>query len=301
MADQAVMSEAIMKAVAEVTRIMIQTMVETQTQRSESQRGPKLGGPALKQTQFNWEAADKYTEWKSFILEVRNMLFTYNAQEQDKISIEKSWLGRKGLHYIKSLTQGEKQACKTLQGLFDMLATKFRPQFNKTIKSLQFRKLCRFKGESAEEWMGRLCVAVVECNCREVDQQLKEQFIHGLNDKIMLDEVIRELTAKCNKEQTTSEDVLAWAKRVEVQWAQAAILNDITESHKFDKIKVAQKPKSNWYRETTHTTSHRWPWRYCGGSHMPRQCPSYGKTCIRCRKTGHFRKVCRSKRGLHGT
>ena len=45
----------------------------------------------------------------------------------------------------------------------------------------------------------------------------------------MLDEVIRELTAKSNDEQTTSKGVLAWAKRVEVQWVQATILNDITE------------------------------------------------------------------------
>ena len=37
MADQAVMNEAIVKVEAEVTRIMIQTMVEMQTQRSESQ------------------------------------------------------------------------------------------------------------------------------------------------------------------------------------------------------------------------------------------------------------------------
>ena len=131
-----------------------------------------------------------------------------------------------------------------------MLATKCRPQFNETIKSLQFRKLCRFKGKSAEEWMGRLHVAVVECNYTEIDQQLKEQFLHGLNDKIMLDEVIRELTTKSNNEQTSSEDVLAWTKRVEVQWAQSAILNDITESHKFDKIKMAQKLISSQDRET---------------------------------------------------
>ena len=61
----------------------------------------------------------------------------------------------------------------------------------------------------------------------------------------MLDEVIRELTAKDNSKQTTSEDVLAWVKRVKVQQAQAAILNDITESQKYDKIKMAQKPKSS--------------------------------------------------------
>ena len=44
--------------------------------------------------------------------------------------------------------------------------------------------------------MGRLHVAVAECNYREIDQQLKEQFIHGLNNRVMLDEVIRELTTK---------------------------------------------------------------------------------------------------------
>ena len=66
----------------------------------------------------------------------------------------------------------------------------------KQIKSLQFWKLHRLEGESVEEWMGRLWIAVVECNYKEVDRQLKEQFIHGLNDRIMLDEIVRELTAK---------------------------------------------------------------------------------------------------------
>ena len=68
-----------------------------------------------------------------------------------------------------------------------------------------------------KEWMGSLWVAVTECNYREVDRQLKEQFIHGLNDKSLLDEVIRELMAKNKKEQTTSEDVLVWARRIKAQ------------------------------------------------------------------------------------
>ena len=51
-------------------------------------------------------------------------------------------------------------------------------------------------------------MAVVEFYCKEIDQQLKEQFIHGLNIKAMLEEVIRELTARNNDEQTTSKGVL---------------------------------------------------------------------------------------------
>ena len=74
-----------------------------------------------------------------------------------------------------------------------------------------------------------------------------------------MDEVIRELTAKSNDKLTTSEGALAWAKRVQVQRAQAAILNDITESCQFDRIKMAQKPKSSQATQVTNTTSQRWP------------------------------------------
>ena len=108
MADQATMNDANMKAVMKATRAAIQAMVELH-QGQEDQR-PKVGCLALKQPQFNWDMADKYTEWKAFILEVKNMISTYNAHEQEKIVVVKNWLGRKGLHYIESLTEAEKQA-----------------------------------------------------------------------------------------------------------------------------------------------------------------------------------------------
>ena len=124
-----------------------------------------------------------------------------------------------------------------------MLPNKFKPQYNETIKSLQFRKLYQFESKNVEEWMGRLHVAVVECNYQEVDRQLKEQFIHGLNDKYMLEEIIKELTTARDDDHITNGGMLAWVKRVEVQRAQAAVLNPITELRQFDKVKIAKKPK----------------------------------------------------------
>ena len=47
------MSEVITKAVAEATRIVIHTMAEMQSRITENQQEPKLGGPVLKQPQFN--------------------------------------------------------------------------------------------------------------------------------------------------------------------------------------------------------------------------------------------------------
>ena len=144
--EQIKISKVIAKAMAEAMLIMIQTMPEMQSRVKEIQRGPKIGGPVLKQAQFNWDATDKYSEWKAFMLEVKNVLSTYNTPDH-KIAKVKNWLGRKGLHYIESITEVEKQACNTLQGLFNTLATEFGPHFNKTIKSLQFRKLCRSENE----------------------------------------------------------------------------------------------------------------------------------------------------------
>ena len=152
------------------------------------------------------------------------------------------------MHYIESIAEVEKQACNTLQGLFNTLATKFRPQFNETIKSLQFRKLRRSKDQSAEEWMGWLQMAAAECGYKEVDTQLKEQFIHGLNDKIMLDEIIRDLTSRTGNVQTKSEDVLAWAKRVEAQRVQASVLNDITETRVFERGQSQSIPREEKHR-----------------------------------------------------
>ena len=78
-------------------------------------------------------------------------------------------------------------------------------------------------------------MAAAECNYRELDRQLKEQFIHGLNDKCILGKIIREITAKNNDEQVTSKDVLILARRIEAQRAQATILNNITESYNLTK------------------------------------------------------------------
>ena len=53
--------------------------------------------------------------------------------------------------------------------------------------------------------MGSLHTAAVECNYQEIDRQLKDQFIHGLNDKHMLEEIIKELTATSNDDHISSE------------------------------------------------------------------------------------------------
>ena len=58
--------------------------------------------------------------------------------------------------------------------------------------------------------MGRLKISAIECYYQELDRQLKEQFIHSLNDTDMLGEIIWELTKIKENETITSENVLVW-------------------------------------------------------------------------------------------
>ena len=44
--------------------------------------------------------------------------------------------------------------------------------------------------------MGRLRMSATECDYKEIARQLKEQFMHGLNDSNMSIKIIRELTKK---------------------------------------------------------------------------------------------------------
>ena len=208
----------------------------------------------------------------------------------------KTWLCRVGLQYLGTLTTAEKETCNTLESPFKTLSNKFKPQYNETIKSLQFRKLYQYEDENVEEWMGRLHMAVIECNYQEVDRQLKEQFIHGLNDKHMIEEIIKRLTVTNGDDHITSGGALAWAKRVEAQRLKAAVLNTLTESMQFDKIKISKRAKEDTARAPHGQMLQQQACQYCGRVHQLRQCPTYGKMCVGFGNTGHFKKVCCSKR-----
>ena len=107
------------------------------------------------------------------------------------------------------------------EGLFQTLSKKFKLRYNDRIKSLR--------------------ISATECNYKEIDRQLKEQFIHDLIDNDISIEIIRELMKIEDKESITSEQVLAWARRVEAQKVQSAILENSKEIQDFARIFTRNK------------------------------------------------------------
>ena len=69
---------------------MTAAMAAAMVERPQSVAGPKLGGPTMKQPTFNWEADDKYSELKTFRLEVSNILTTYNTPQAEQLTVVKT-------------------------------------------------------------------------------------------------------------------------------------------------------------------------------------------------------------------
>ena len=103
-------------------------------------------------------------------------------------------------------------------------------------------------------------------------------------------------TVTNNDDHITSGGVLAWAKRVEVQRAQTALLNTLMESKQFGKMKVSKGTREDTARAPVGWMAQQQLCQYCGGVHQLRQCPAYGKMCVGHGKMRHFKKVCHSKR-----
>ena len=121
--------------------------------------------------------------------------------------------------------------------------------------------------------MKRVRSEVEECEYREQDRWLKEQFICGLDDEGMKAKIIGEIKVKGKTDNITSEQVLMLAKQEEASMMQ---------------LRGTEQTNAEMMRTGT--------CRYCGSSHPPRRCPVYGVTCGECGKVNHFGAECRAPR-----
>ena len=138
----------------------------------------------------------------------------------------------------------EQEQCERSKGLFHILNSKFKPLYYKMITSLQFCMLVRQSNENKEKWMARLITATTESNYKEMDRQLKELFVHQLNDSDKIIEVIKELTKIEENKNMTGEQVLEQTRRVEVKKAKLSILKYINETKDFgykDKLRYSRE------------------------------------------------------------
>ena len=71
--------------------------------------------------------------------------------------------GKKGLLFVKTLNDEEKEKCGTTAGLLEVFSAKYNPKHNKTILLLHYCKLIREQSENAQELIGFPKIKANEC------------------------------------------------------------------------------------------------------------------------------------------
>ena len=193
---------------------------------------------------------------------------------------------------------------------FGALTTYFSPTPNIAFERHQFRQAAQRTDESVDDYCTRLKALAASCGFSgQMDEHIRDQFV----DKCLSSALRRRLLRETN---LTLKSLLDIARASEAAAQQAAVMEGHTSPH-------AQPPVDSQVNAASHFASRpgqsrgerRPPSRgppprrlspnegdccgNCGISghkHTDPNCPARGQQCHRCKKTGHYGRVCRSSR-----
>ena len=93
--------------------------------------------------------------------------------------------------------------------------------------------------------MGRLCIKITDSTYKEHERRLKEQFLNALDNENIIAEILKEWTAYKDTSEVSSEQVLMFAQRSEVQWVHKEVLDNIRDTKEFNSVKRDRQKCSN--------------------------------------------------------
>ena len=131
------------------------------------------------------------------------------------------------------------------------------------------------------------------CKYKENYKRLKEQFINGINDKGMTNEIIEELTSTKNISEVPNEQVLLWDKWVEVQRLETVMLNSLKENRDLmPSAKISKAGQKGTIQDKTEVTHDN---KVTTSDIMDLDTNPDSTQCSGCSKQNHFKNVCRSR------
>ena len=144
--------------------------------------------------------------------------------------------------------------------------------------------------------MGNLHMKAMDRKYNEYVRRLKVQFLNGLDDENMVEEMIRELTTLKDNSKVSSEWILLWAQ----EWRNRGCKMNCWTTSKNQKSLTGLE-----YTGKKHYNNGQWKgdgnkkgiienWKYCGTGHLQRKCAAYGKMCNGYGKANHFKVVCKT-------
>ena len=263
-------------------------------------------------------------QWRKWIAKFENLLCGLDIKSDARKKALLLHYGGDGIFDIfNSMTDEQKGVGATTENgeaneydvLKESLSNHFTPKKNTAYETFKFRQM-KQTDETIDSFVTRLRTQATFCDFKENDREILAQIIQGCSSM--------RLRRKALKDDLSLDDVLKEARAYELSDIRAAEIEAVTT--KPNEISAVQYEKrSNGQQEGNFSSKSHFQrgnrsmrdqyrnhvtksnptssdglqnvhqCRYCGGMkpHF-NSCPAKGKTCMRCRKIGHFARVCES-------
>ena len=159
-------------------------------------------------------------------------------------------------------------------------------QINETVERRNFRRRAQQEGETFDDFLVSLRELAKTCNfCNQActNKNLRDQIVQGLVDGDTVEELLKERTL-------TLDTTIAKCRASEAAKRQRAEITNQTHP-------TVQALRRSHPERTTEQNKQTCPG--CGSGFHPggrKHCPAYQVTCRTCNRTGHFAKVCKSRK-----
>ena len=226
-------------------------------------------------------------QWRMWAQEMRLYLELAMAKntEKEKCTAFLYIIGRKGREIFNTWTLTETEKDK-ISILFERFQSYCEPKKNLTLERYRFNTRTQSENETLDEFITELTKLAKRCQYGTLEEEMiRDRLVCGIKKPIVKERLLREAELNLSQAVTIcradeeSNKGLTMMKQEEV--------HAIGLKKKFDKKDYQTKRKDDQVKIQK--------CKKCGRSHPPRQCPAYGKTCLKCKKLNHFANMCKSK------
>ena len=161
--------------------------------------------------------------------------------------------------------------------------TYFKPKSNFRLARFQLREINHLSNEPIDSYVTRLKVQASKCNFASpeaIEDKLIDQIIKGTSHRL-----VRKPLLDLDPCTLTLDQVL---RKTRTHEATETHMQQLVQPHSVDSVN--QSKSSNHTDPRSNNTC-----KYCGGpKHRREECPASGEECHKCKKKGHWAKVCHS-------